>query len=63
MARRTRSRPQLGALASEEVVSKKGAAKRPVGKKEVVKDLKPKTGKVVKGGRRAYEYDHHYGGS
>ena len=42
-------------------MSKKSVEKKLRGKKEAIKDLKPQKGKAVKGGRRAYEYDHHYG--
>jgi hypothetical protein len=42
-------------------VAKKSAEKKPKGKKQAIKDIKPKNGKDLKGGRRAYEYDHHYG--
>jgi len=42
-------------------VSKKRVGRKPRGKKEAIKDMKLKNGKDVKGGRRAYEYDHQYG--
>jgi hypothetical protein len=42
-------------------VSRKKVGKKPRGKKQAIRDMKPKNGKDVKGGRRAYEYDHQYG--
>ena len=42
-------------------MNKKSSEKKPKGRKQAIKDMKPKNAKDVKGGRRAYEYDHQYG--